>query len=123
MLKTRVTPFEFAILKRLKLLEIDWPTQHLLLASSAGRDSAVLLKVLSSLQSRLEFKLSVAHVDHGISTNKKVASYRKKASAEARKQAKGYAAAFFCWSILVRSSQVKLILEKCERGCSKIVES
>lgn len=95
MLKTRVTPFEFAILKRLKLLEIDWPTQHLLLASSAGRDSAVLLKVLSSLQSRLEFKLSVAHVDHGISTNKKVASYRKKASAEARKQAKGYAAAFF----------------------------
>ncbi|MGQ0443289.1 MAG: tRNA lysidine(34) synthetase TilS [Methylophilaceae bacterium] len=42
---------------------------HLLLAFSGGLDSAMLLHLLAHLQTELDFKLSVMHVHHGLSTN------------------------------------------------------
>lgn len=88
MLKTRVLPFEYEVLKRLNGLKIDWSNQRLLIALSGGRDSIALLNVLVSLKSRLKFELEVAHVNHGRAIDREVALYRKKASAFAKSQAK-----------------------------------
>lgn len=87
MAKTRVSPFEFQILKALKALEIKWSGQTILLAFSGGRDSVSLLNLLTHLQPRLGFKLELVHVHHGFSNSKKVATYRKKALAYAKKTA------------------------------------
>lgn len=86
MLKTRVNPFEFQILRRLKSLNIDWPSQRILIALSGGRDSIILLNVLSALKCRLNFELVVAHVHHGQSALKSVGAFRTKAANFAKKQ-------------------------------------
>lgn len=86
MLKTRVLPFEYEILKRIKGLE----NRRLLIALSGGRDSVVLLNVLSALRSRLNFDLRVAYVHHGRSSNREVSDYRKKAADLCKKLAASY---------------------------------
>lgn len=79
MRKTRVLPFEFEVLKRLKAMEQNWAQTKILVAFSGGRDSVVLVNVLKSIQPRLGFKLSIAHVHHGKNSDKKIQAYRDNA--------------------------------------------
>ena len=45
------------------------PGNHLIVALSGGMDSVVLIDLLSKLSAKMQFTLSAAHVDHGISVN------------------------------------------------------
>lgn len=95
MLKTRVLPFEYETLKVLKAVGTDWPKQRILVALSGGRDSVALLNALASIKSRMNFEIAVAHVHHGKSSDKKVASFRKKSLVFASKLAKDLGLEFF----------------------------
>ncbi len=63
---SRLEPLEKALYIKLKNLREKFEKNKLLIGVSGGLDSISLLHVLHALQSRLGYKLHVAHVNHGV---------------------------------------------------------
>lgn len=66
-LPLKFLPEEYQILRELKKVSVR--ARPVVVAVSGGLDSIVLLNVLNRLQRVLKFRLSVAHIHHGASTN------------------------------------------------------
>ena len=63
---SRLEPLEKRVYQKLKVLRSQLEKQTLLVAVSGGLDSVVLLHVLHSLRERLQIKLHLVHVNHGV---------------------------------------------------------
>lgn len=76
-MQTRLRPLEFALFRMLQ----GFRGSALLLAVSGGCDSVVLLHAIAALRERLELRLGVAHVHHGVSRNEGQTRARNQAAA------------------------------------------
>jgi tRNA(Ile)-lysidine synthase len=63
---TTLEPLEKAVYQQLKKHRGQLEGRTLVVAVSGGIDSVVLLHVLHGLQSRLGYKLHIAHINHGV---------------------------------------------------------
>lgn len=86
---TKLRKLEYSIFRnRPTVLDSKTGLQQAVLACcSGGADSVALVKILSKLQTRWGFHLTVAYVHHGESFEKKIAAYREKAEKKVAKLA------------------------------------